>query len=237
MSVLKGEGTHTILYGPVDIFTGLRHTRGYLARPDEGGAHDTVLLLHGEGGITSSEKSLARRLARHGMAVIAPDLYRGQQPRLAGKQGHREILSNWPDRRQLLSDVRETFLFIASLDTPWVRAGALGVLAFGSAAATSLAFTAKEPTVHGVVLVSPAGAGLDDGLVPIAAPVLGFLGKDDPEAHSHQRLQNMLPHGEWVRYGGVGAGVLDEGAADYQWQVAEDAFTRMLVFFGAVYAR
>ena len=38
MALLKGEGTDQILYGGADILCGLRHKRGYLARPDHAGA-------------------------------------------------------------------------------------------------------------------------------------------------------------------------------------------------------
>lgn len=233
MSVLKGEGTHTILYGPVDIFTGLRHIRGYLARPDEGGAHDTLMVLHGEGGISSAVKSLARRLARHGNAVVAPDLYRGQEPQLAGTEGRRRVRSNWPSGDQLLSDIRSTFQFLASSDTPWVREGTLGLLAFGAAADSALAFASEEPSVAGVVLVSPISQA-QQSAVPV--PLLGLLGKDDPHG-PQQPLQDAQAHGEWVRYGGVGAGVLDESAPDYQWQVAEDAFNRVQSFLAAALGR
>ena len=230
MSVLKGEGTHTILYGPVDIYTGLRHIHGYLARPDVAGAHPTVMVLHGEGGVTSAVKSLARRLARHGMAVVAPDLYRGEQPRPAGMEGRVPVESNWPTDARVSTDVGDAFQFTSSSDTPWVRAGALGVLAVGKAADPALAFAAEEPTVAGLVLVSPVSQA---EAAAVSVPVLGLLGKSDPQADAQQRLQETQPHGEWVRYGGVGAGLLDESAPDYLWPVDEDAFERIRAFFAA----
>lgn len=230
MSVLKGEGTHTILYGPVDIYTGLHHTRGYLARPDEGGSHGTVLMLHGEGGISSAMKDLARRLARHGLAVVAPDLYLGEKPRLAGRQGRKEVQSNWPAADRRMTVVRDTYQFIASDDTPWVRAGALAVVAFGRAADVAVRFAAKEEIVSGLVLVSPVATG---GYPTLRTPVLGLLGKDDPDAETQRGLREALDHGEWVQYGGVGSGILDDSAADYQWRVAEDAFERVHAFLTA----
>ena len=219
MALLKGEGTHQILYGSADIFSGLRHNRGYVARPDHAGAFPAVILLHGAGGMTSSVKSFARRLARHGLAVVGPDLFRGVA---------RGSAPSWPQAPQIAADVSSSLQWTASPDTPWVRRGPIGVVALDRAAGAALEFAAGHD-VAGLALVSPV---LEEAMAA-DVPLLGFYGKDDEVVGSGERsaIQGALSHGEWVLYGGAGHGLVDESAADYRWDVAEDVVSRIVDFF------
>lgn len=223
MALLKGEGTHQILYGGADIFSGLRHNRGYLARPDHAGEFPTVLLVHGEAGITASVKSVARRLARYGVAVVGPDLFRGART-------PRDPAPPWPGWSDVASDLADAVMWMGSPDTPWVRPGTIGVLALDKSAVAALRFAAARDEVGPVALVSPV---LDSDLPPATAPVLALVGKDDPAlpAERRQAAQTGLSHAEWVLYGGVGGGLLDEASADYRWDIAEDALARIVSFF------
>ncbi|MBT8203345.1 MAG: dienelactone hydrolase family protein, partial [Acidimicrobiia bacterium] len=119
MALLKGEGTHQILYGSADIFSGIRHNRGYLSRPDHAGSFPSVLVVHGASGLTSSVKSVARRLARYGLAVVAPDLYRGR------RQLRRPVPA-WPAGSDLRADITDALEWMNSADTPWIQPGAVG---------------------------------------------------------------------------------------------------------------
>lgn len=223
MALIKGEGTHQILYGGADIFSGLRHNRGYLSRPDHTGSFPTVLLLHGVDGISSSVKSLARRLARHGLAVVGPDLYRGAFSRGAADQP-------WPSAARIASDLSDTRHWIASTDTPWMRSGPVGVLALDRAAGPALAFADDPEVADGLVLISP----IFEGAPPNSrVPLLGFYGKDDETVPAAGRLavQSALNHGEWVLYGDAGHGLIDESGADYRWKIGEDIADRSVDFF------
>ncbi len=217
MALLKGEGTHQILYGTADIFSGLRHNRGYLSRPDHTGSFPTVLLVHGVDGITASVKSLSRRLARYGLAVVGPDLYRGES-------------SEWPSEAGIASDLNDASQWMASADTPWVQPGLVGLLALDRAAGPAIRFSESHDVVGGAVLISPS---LDGELGDIRVPLLGFYGKEDDvvPAASRRSTQESLDHGEWVLYGSVGHGLVDESAADYRWDVAEDIADRMIEYF------
>jgi dienelactone hydrolase len=222
MALLKGEGTHQILYGGADIFSGLRHNRGYLARPDHAGEFPTVLLVHGADGITASVKSVARRLARHGVAVVGPDLYRGRVARPPGP--------TWPDPRSVAADLGDAVMWMASPDTPWVRPGRIGLLAFDRAAIPALLFAAGREVAGSIALVSPV---LDEEIPLSSLPGLAFTGKDDSALPVERReaARTRISGVEWVLYGGVGHGLLDEAADDYRWDVAEDVIARTVSFF------
>jgi dienelactone hydrolase len=221
MALLKGEGTHQILYGTADIFSGLRHNRGYVARPDHAGSFPAVLLVHGRDGLTSSVKAIARRLARHGLAVVAPDLFRGAR-RL------RQPPPPWPDERRVLFDLEDAQAWMSSADTQWIRSSGIGVVAIDAGAAAAQAFVRRVEGIDGLVLVSPTTTG------DVPVPVLGFFGKEDEVVSDAERetIQSGLDHAEWVLYGGVGHGLLDERAVDYRWEVAEDVLDRIVAFFG-----
>ena len=70
MTVLEGEGRVSILYGfqplPASPYPSV-----YLARPDVEGRHPGVIVVRGA--ISSSSKSVCRRLARYGYAAVAPE--------------------------------------------------------------------------------------------------------------------------------------------------------------------
>lgn len=220
MALMKGEGTHQILYGAADIFSGLRHNRGYLARPDHSGSFPTVLLAHGHDGITASVKAFGRRLARYGLAVVCPDLYRGQS-------------AEWPSTERIVSDLSDAELWVASSDTPWVQPGTIGLAALDRGSEAALSFARTSERVGGVVLSSPV---LDADVDPVPVSLLGFYGKDDSAGEKGREAQAKLGQAEWVLYGGVGDGLLDETASDYRWEVSEDLADRTVAFFKQVLA-
>ena len=213
MSILKGEGTHTILYGSADIHDGLRSDRGYLARPDHAGSFPTLLVSHGRAGITSSLKALARRFARHGYAVVIPDFYRG-----------RGSSAPWPEDR-LISGLEGAHRFLASSDTPWV--GDLALLGFGSGASAAVEFVLGRSNVRALVLASPQTTF---GLGEVVIPTMGIYGKADEVAENREQAQEDAPQVEWVLYGSAGHDFLDESSESFDAAIAEDAVSRILDF-------
>ena len=213
MSILKGEGTYTILYGSADIHDGLRSDRGYLARPDHSGSYPTLLVSHGWAGITSSLKALARRLARHGYAVVIPDFYRG-----------RGSSAPWPADR-LVSHLEGAHRFLASSDTPWV--GDVALFGFGSGASAAVDFVLRHSHVRALMLVS---ALTTFGLGEVIIPTLGISGKADELAENWERAQQDAPQVEWVLYGNAGHDFLDESSDSFDAAIAEDALSRILDF-------
>ena len=74
MAVQLGEGTIEIIYGSISIPAGARTLGGYLARPDGEGDWPTVLAFGPEPSPPSSVKNICRVFARHGIAMLAPDM-------------------------------------------------------------------------------------------------------------------------------------------------------------------
>jgi hypothetical protein len=70
MSVMPWEGTVPILFSMTRVAVGPRIHDAYLTRPDLTGSWPTVVLVAGDP--TASTRAFARRLARHGVAVVVP---------------------------------------------------------------------------------------------------------------------------------------------------------------------
>lgn len=243
MSVLPGEGDTVILYGSTDIPIGARVLGGYLARPDLEGEWPTVVVLPSAWGITSSVKDWCRRLARHGIAAIVPDLYRGEAPdRTVEPDVASKAFDEIPLERRR-ADLEGTVEFLANPAGFWSNAewgfGLLGFGDGGSVAAWAAGFL-------GAAALGLVGAPLvaDDGRpgtpVPEVAegltlPVLGLFGGDDPRSPDEgiAALRDRLPQAEVVRYPNVGEDYWDDYLDGYVDAAARDTLERLVRFFGA----
>ncbi len=232
MSVLKGEGTVPILFGSTSIAAGSRLHTGYLARPDLEGEWPTVVVVPSVWGVTSSVKDVCRRLARRGLAAIAPDLYRGNGP--AGDADRTTAMSVSLPRERALADLRDVVRFTTNPAGFWSSAEfGFGLLGLGSGGPLAVGLAG----VDGASAIALVHAPLDDDdvqrLSAAAVPVLGLFGRDDEvvsidtviDARSH------LPHAEFAVYDGVGHDFLDDHRDGYDLDAAQDAIERLTEFF------
>ncbi len=230
MSVLPGEGTHVILYGSTSFPTRSAHLPAYLARPDLAGAYPAIVAVPGAEGITSGIKDVARRLARHGLAVLVVDPYRGEGPgRRATADERAAAFAKLADRR-VAGDVDAALDYLRRPGTGWAAPGRLGLLGIGAGGRWAL-LAARDERVRAVALAHAPLAGLEG--VAVGAPVLGLYGRNDetvgPEEVS--AAHGRMPHSEWVLYDGVGGGFLDDGSDHYDPAAADDALERLVGFF------
>jgi carboxymethylenebutenolidase len=222
MTVLKGEGRNVILYGSTAVPVG-RTLPAYIARPGIAGAHPVVAIAHDVDGLTSSVKALCRRIARYGLGVVCPDLYRG------GEAGG-EI-----DPVRAASDLEAGFDF--AVGTGWGSTGGAAVVGIGAGGA---AVIRSIPTfVERVIVVgTPLGSSDDPDapaafLATVTAPLLGLYGADDERAPAGDVRAAGGATGEWVIYPGAARAFHDEASDAYEPVAAEDAIRRMLEFLGA----
>ncbi|HEX9856652.1 MAG TPA: dienelactone hydrolase family protein [Acidimicrobiia bacterium] len=205
MSVLKGEGKVVILFGTSSIAARTKIHRGYIARPDLGREWPTVLLIPDGLLVTSSVRDISRRLARQGLAVVAPEL------------GERSAAD--------LDDIVE---FVSNPAGSWSSAGrGYGLLALGSGAELAVAAAAKRG-VLALALAYPAEDGLT-GISAVTAPVLGLLPRG--EEGSIGSVRSAAPHAELVVYDGVSRGFLDDSGDAFDQPAFSDALERISVFF------
>lgn len=211
MSVLKGEGKVEILFGSTSIAVGSRVHRGYLSRPDLAGEWPTMIVVTPVAGVTSSVKDVCRRLARRGLAVVAPAV----SPR---------------DTDRHLGDI---VAFITNPAGFWSSAehgfGVLGIGAGGSAAiAAAVAHRAAA-----LALVSSPFADEDiAGLASFGGPALALHGRaDEVPVAAATAARDALPRLELVIYGDAGPDLLDDHGPGYDDAIAGDAVERLSAFF------
>ncbi|MEE9298083.1 MAG: dienelactone hydrolase family protein [Acidimicrobiia bacterium] len=215
MSVLKGEGRVPILFGSLALAVP-PHRSAYIARPDVEGEHPTTVIAHDAAGITPASKAVARHLARHGYAVLVPDLMRGSA---AGPDGF-----EWD-----VSDLVDAVDSARIPGTEWASGRRIALLGLG-AGGVAASVVAAEAAVAGLVLV---GSSPDpDILSAYSGALLVLHGAADEvvPADEVRAAQQAVGRGEWVLYGGVGAGFFDDGSEDHDPQAAADGLGRIVGF-------
>ncbi len=230
MSVLPGEGTHVILYGSTSFPTRSAQLPAYLARPDLAGAYPAIVTVPGADGVTSGIKAVARRLARHGLAVLVLDPYRGEGPDRRATAEERAAAFGKLDDRRVLADVDTGLAYLRRPGTEWADPARLGLLGIGGGGRWAL-LAADDEQVRAVALASTPLAGLESAVVRV--PLLGLYGKDDDSIGAGEvaAAHTRLPQSEWALYDGVGGGFLDDGSDGYDPEAAEDALERLVGFF------
>lgn len=230
VSVLKGEGKAPILFGTTNMMLGAKSEIGYLARPDLKGPWPTVVIVPGGRGSTSSMKDVARRLARHGVAAVIPDVYRGE----VGTEDTTTEEANAALVRiplgRAIADIDHVISFVRNPGARWSSArDAFGILVVGAGSRFGSALAMFE---H-VGAIGLVGAHPAPEFVSAGVPVLALSGKDDefvPE-EAVRSMRDAGPHIEVVLYGGVGAEFLDDDLDGYDYATAKDAIERLATFF------
>jgi carboxymethylenebutenolidase len=219
---------------PVPVGSGYRH--GYLARPDKAGRFPVVVLVPDYDGLTAHEKSLARRLARRGLAVVAVDLYASNRSGDALEDYHTL------DDAEGIRVVDEAHEWLASEDIEWAHAGSIGLLGLEVGGRFALIQAAhREYVASAAVLYTPLTGDEDrryqvaDMLDHIGQPVLALYAAEDEliDPDSVDEAQARNASGSWLLYEGVGHGFLNESDDRYDEASAEDAITRLIGFFKA----
>ena len=216
-------------------------TRGYLAVPAGTGPWPGVVVIHEAFGLNSDIRSQADRLAAEGYLALAPDLYAGVSWVRCLRSAFRQLHAGSGPAFDALDAARD--LLAKRVDST----GKTGVIGFCMGGAFAL-------------LCAPRGeysaASVNYGEVPKDAeqvlagscPVVGSYGTRDPMgAAQPKRLEAALtalgvPHDVKI-YPGAGHSFMSRKPRllaplaavtqmDYKPEAAEDAWQRILAFFG-----
>jgi carboxymethylenebutenolidase len=218
---------------------------GHLALPDGPGPHPGVVVLHEIFGLNDDIRRIAGRFAAEGYAALAPDLYGHGNKALCLTRVLAAAVSGDAERRTL-DDIEAARQYLAS--RPEVDAGRLAVAGFCLGGGFALLFAAK-----GGVKAASVNYGTvpkDKAKLQPVCPVVASYGALDKQfAPQAERLEGHLTdlgvtHDVKV-YEGVGHAFLSYGNAPswmarielgmhagYDEAAAEDAWARILAFFG-----
>jgi carboxymethylenebutenolidase len=236
LSVLKGEGRVPILFGSTSVSVGSRLHRGYLARPDLGGQWPTILLVAPAWGVTSSIKDLCRKLARQGLAALAPDLYDRTAPARSVDRETAERAAAALPATVIDRDLNDFASFIANPAGFWSSAEhGFGVLGIGRGGRAAVRMAARTGAAALALVYAPID-GEEETLASFAGGVLGIYGRSDDvvAADTVAAVRTSAPHAEVVVYGDVGHDFLDDYGDTYDREAASDAVERLSGFFEKV---
>ncbi len=116
----------------------------YIVRPEDGDL-PAVILVHEIFGVNNHIKDVARRLAREGLMVLAPDLFAGH-PRAPENRDDLVAMRNFWQRisdDRLIADLQAVFGLARTLKH--VRANAIGTLGYCMGGAIAYMFACRTP--------------------------------------------------------------------------------------------
>lgn len=221
------------MYGSSAVPVGAGYRPGYFSRPDEAGRFPVVLIFPGLGGLSSGEKTLARHLARNGIAAVVVELFS-----VEGDDALRQY-SETSDREAMVM-VEEAYEYLQSDELFWALPEKVGLLGIDVGGRPALTAAATRPWVGSVAVVSTPLTGDEGreqqvagylGSLPVA--VLGLYGERDQliDNATVDEAQNRNAHGTWLLYEGAGHDFWNEESPDYDSGAGADMSARLLEFF------
>ncbi|MGC8513232.1 MAG: dienelactone hydrolase family protein [Acidimicrobiales bacterium] len=220
----------------------------YVSRPKGDGPFPGVVAIHHMPGWDEFYQEFSERLARHGYAVIAPDLYcrfgHGAPDDVAAKVRSQGGVHD----DSVVADCAAALAWLQA--QPWCsgRVGIIGSCSGGRhatlAASKVPGFSALVDLWGGGVIMGPDQITPARPVAPIdltadlAAPILGIFGNDDRSPTAEQVDQHeaeLAKHGkeyEFHRYDGAGHGFFYYHTPMYRQEQAMDGWAKVLDFFG-----
>jgi carboxymethylenebutenolidase len=222
---------------------------GYYARPGGNGPFPGVVVIQHIFGVDEWIMEVCRKLAHHGYAALAPNLYArigslgsGAPEDLAARLRSRGGLSDVA----VTGDLQGAAHWLRVQPQASGRVGAIGFCMGGMyaymAACRVSGLDAAVDCWGGGVAPDPGTAGNGrpapvDETAAMSAPLLGIFGNDDlrPDRAEVDRTEAQLRnHGkpyEFHRYDGAGHGFFNWYAASYRREQALDGWSKVFAFF------
>jgi len=223
-------------------------TEGYLARPSEPGKVGGVVLIHHAPGWDEWITEATRKLAHHGFATLAPNLYFRDGPGEPDDVGSKVRAGGGVADAQVMGDVAGAMKYLRA--QPYSN-GKIGVIGFCSggrhtylAACTLPGIDAAVDCWGGNVIVDDKSQVTAKRPVPpielsdkMTAPLLGIFGNNDknpsPDVvnRTEEVLKKLGKNYEFHRYDGVGHGFFAVNRGGYGAEQATDAWKKVIDFY------
>ena len=221
----------------------------YLARPEGAGPVPGVVVIHHMPGWDEFYQEFCERLARHGYAVICPDLYcrygHGTSDDVTAKV---RAQGGVPDD-SVVADCEAALAWIKAQAGVTDKVGVIGSCSGGRhsvlVASRVRGFSAVVDLWGGGVVMAPDQLSPARPVAPIDltkdldAPLLGLFGNDDqfpPPDQVDLHEQELKKHGksyEFHRYDGAGHGFFYYHGGIYRPEQAMDGWNKVFAFFDA----
>lgn len=194
-----------------------------------------VMVFHERWGLDDGTRALADRLAAQGYVVLALDLFGGKTA--ADSDAARALMLPVIENPDLAHDnIRQAYEFLVnSGQAP--RVGTLG-WSFGANWAFNAAILYADE-IDAVVVYYGQLSTNEEKLAMLGAPLLGLFGANDRGVtvdtvrEFEAALERLRKDYQIEIYEGAGHAFADPSAPNYQREVAEQAWEKMLDFLGA----
>ena len=211
----------------VDLKTG-----GFLALPDAQGRHPGVVVIHEAYGLNENIRAITRRLAAHGYAALAVDLFGDRNRTICMTRFMAGMLRGSLDRYGI-ADLKLALSYMTSLDeVDPKRVGAIGFCMGGTFAIAWACTDDRLKAIAPFYSVNPR---------PITAvqrlcPVVGSFPEKDFTAGAGRKLDvelttHKVPHDIKI-YPGARHSFFNGAGGAYDKAAADDAWSRVMNFFG-----
>lgn len=221
----------------VEFSAGPAGGMGYLARPDDAGAHPGVVVIQEWWGLDSHIKDVADRFAREGFIALAPDLYHGEY---ATEPDEARKLAMALNRVQALTDLTGAVAYLRSLDA--VAPKRVGCIGFCMGGSMTLALAAATPDVAAAAAFYAGFQPPPEELAKIQAELFCAFGADDAgipldKVTSFEETLRSQRHTAFVKvYDGAPHSFFNDTRPSYRPEAARDAWERSLALFRRVLA-
>jgi carboxymethylenebutenolidase len=214
--------------------SGGQPVNGYLARPTAAGdsAIPAVVMIHEWWGLNDNVRTMARRLAGEGYAVLAVDLYGGKVAQTP-QEAQQLMAAATQDPQSATANLRAAMDYLADQQ----HAPRIGILGwcFGGGWSLRGALAAPERIDAAVVYY---GQPVTDAsqLARLDAPLLGLYGEADqgiPVARVREmeaQLKQLGKDATFQIYPGAAHAFANPSGTSYQPEAAEDAWRRTTEF-------
>lgn len=217
-----------VVYGATEA----HNLNGYMVLPADAVDPPAIIMIHEWWGLNDDVRSMARRLAGEGYAVLAIDLFDGETADTPAR-AENLMSSVSGERVVVLDNIGQAYRYLDE----FVLSPRIGVLGAGLGGRWSLeAAIELNEEIDAVVMFYGRILNDDDLLATISAPLLGiFAEKDDSiPVREVQRFRGLLRDlekpAQVLIYPDVGHGFLNPSAPAFAPDSAEEAWGEVVAF-------
>jgi carboxymethylenebutenolidase len=205
---------------------------GLLALPDGPGPHPGVVVIHEAFGLNDNMRDIAHRFADAGYAALAVDLFTGRNRAICMARYMAGMLMGSVNRYGI-DDLKSALTFLAK--HPDINAQRMGAVGFCMGGGFAIAWACTDSRLKAIApfyAVNPRP--LD--VVGRLCPVVGSYPEKDFTAKAAQNLEQTLTRHDIAHdikiYPNARHSFFNETGAAYDRDAADDAWRRVLKFFG-----
>jgi carboxymethylenebutenolidase len=210
--------------------------QAYVVGPNSRGAKPALIVIQEWWGLNDHVKDVARRYAKEGYVVIAPDLYSRLGHRVTTDPNEAGKLMNMLRQEDGLKDLNATVAYLKAIDG--VDADRIGVTGFCMGGSFALLLPCVNQAIKAAVPFYGQVPNPDTPLQHLASPVLYIYGEDDgwitkaDVMRLATALKKYQKNGEVKTYPGAPHAFFNNTRPDvYKPAEANDAWNRATTFF------